>query len=156
MAVTKISEIFADNFRWIQHKLLILIVNHSQSSLIASFCSSAIIKSTFARTLHFFLGIDWLESQTTNGLNCSHSACFLRNSADYNPLLHAAAPPDLLFQLCKWQKSEIIVLLSPETRSSPQRPTHGTWVRDVHPWDEVHSFLHFFIHFFISSFISSN
>ena len=93
-------------------------------------------------------GIDWLESQTTNGLNCSHSACFLRNSADYNPLLHAAAPPDLLFQLCKWQKSEIIVLLSPETRSSPQRPTHSTGVRDVHPGDEVHSFLHFFIHFF--------
>ena len=100
-------------------------------------------------------GIDWLESQTTNGLNCSHFACFLRNSADYYPLLHAAAPPDLLFQLCKWQKSEIIVLLSPRDTqlSTAAHPRHlgarcPSWGRG--------SFISSFLHFFISSFISSN
>ena len=39
LAVTKFSEIFADNFRWKQLKTPVLIVKHSQSFLIASFCS---------------------------------------------------------------------------------------------------------------------
>ena len=93
-------------------------------------------------------GIDWLESQTTNGLNCSHFACFLRNSADYYPLLHAAAPPDLLFQLCKWQKSEIIVLLSPRDTqlSTAAHPQHlgarcPSWGRGSFISSFLHSFL---------------
>ena len=134
-------------------KLLFLIVNYIQSSLItiiASFSITSTILLLRHRTLIFYMpasnsrlqmndfflssflstgqmpGIDWLESQTTNGLNCSHFACFLRNSAYYYPLLHAAAPPDLLFQLCKWQKSEIIVLLSPRDTqlSTAAHPRH--------------------------------